>query len=362
VISRTSAAALGALVLLGASMTCSVVNAAPLTPEPPAISIHLKPARVRLGHRTTVSGRLTDPVGPLGGQTVELQEAAVRSHGAFRDIAHTLTAVDGAYKFARLHPSASTRYRVRLVASDGVLSRSVTLVVDIPVPVFPSSSGVLAAARYIAGRAGFKSFAVVNDKGELSGVDLHERFHSASVVKAMLLVAYLQTLAAERRGLDAYSTRLLYPMIHSSDNNAASGVFSIVGDDGLERIARQVGMVDFATGGGWWGFTEISAADIARFFYTQDSLIPKQFDGYARWLLSTIQPSQSWGIPAAARPRFQVFFKGGWLPESEGLVNQVARLERPREIFAMAVLTRGNPSMAYGEQTIAGVTSRLLAH
>ena len=72
------------------------------------------------------------------------------------------------------------------------------------------------------------------------------------------------------------------------------------------------------------------------------------------------EPNESWGIPAVARPEFQVFFKGGWLPEFEGLVNQVARLERPGVVFALAVLTIHDPSMAYGEQTIEGVTARLL--
>ena len=105
----------------------------------------------------------------------------------------------------------------------------------------------------------------------------------------------------------------------------------------------------------------LSAADLARFFYRQDSLIPGRFDGYARWLLSHIEASQSWGIPAAARPRFQVFFKGGWLPASEGLVNQAGRLERRRIHIAVAVLTTHDPSMAYGEESIAGVTARLIA-
>ncbi len=121
-------------------------------------------------------------------------------------------------------------------------------------------------------------------------------------------------------------------------------------------------MVDFEPRDGWWAFTEISAADMARFFFVQDALIPGQFVGYARWLLSTIEPSESWGIPAgrAAWTVLQVFFKGGWLPKSEGLVNQAARLERGHDTFAMAVLTRDDPSMAYGEETIAGVASRLL--
>lgn len=63
-----------------------------------------------------------------------------------------------------------------------------------------------------------------------------------------------------------------------------------------------------------------------------------------------------------ARREFQVFFKGGWLPEVEGLVNQVGRLERPGIKFSLAVLSTHDPSMAYGEQTIEGVTRRLLGH
>ncbi len=228
-------------------------------------------------------------------------------------------------------------------------------------PEFPRPRGVIAAAHYLSLRDGVKAFAVYDNRHRTSGVDPHMRFHSASVVKSMLLVAYLQTLAAERRGLSAASTGLMYPMIHSSDNQAASAIDAIVGDAGLDRVAREAGMVDFEAGGGWWGFSEISAADMARFFYVQDRLIPAQFVGYARWLLSHIEPSESWGIPAAARPEgFEVFFKGGWLPLSEGLVNQAARLERGVDTFSMAVLTRGDPSMAYGEETLAGVAARLV--
>jgi hypothetical protein len=227
-------------------------------------------------------------------------------------------------------------------------------------PRFPSSHSIVAAAAYLAGRAGVKAFAVIDNRGKLAGLAVHKRFHSASVVKSMLLVAYLQWLAHEHRGLDSDATAMLYPMIHSSNNEAASAVFAIVGEGGLARVAREAHMVDYESGEGTWGFTEISAADMARFFSIQDSLIPHQFEGYARWLLSNIEPSESWGIPAVARPRFQVFFKGGWLPEIEGLVNQVARLERPHETFAMAVLTRDDPSMDYGEDTIEGVTALLL--
>ncbi len=227
-------------------------------------------------------------------------------------------------------------------------------------PAYPSSQGVNAATRYLAGRVGTKAFAVIDDEDKLAGVDLHRRFHSASIVKSMLLVAYLQMLSHQHRPLNRAGSALLYPMIHSSDNEAASAVLARVGEDAVDRVARDAHMVDYESGGAFWGFTEVSAADLARFFFHLEAIIPHRFDAYARWLLSTIEPSESWGIPAVARPEFKVFFKGGWLPEFEGLVNQVARLERPGIVFALAVLTIHDPSMAYGEQTIEGVTARLL--
>ncbi len=267
-----------------------------------------------------------------------------------------------------MRPRVALLAVLAMLAIGGVVGASVSQAFEfegsgtgVPLPTFPSASAIGAAEAYLDTRAGRTGFAVVDTNGQLSGVRMHEQFHSASLVKAMLLVAYLRMLAAEHRGLDSSSTALLYPMIHVSDNDAASAVFAIVGGGGLTALAQAAGMTDFALDpGGAWGLTEISAADQARFFYEQDDLIPAQFVSYARGLLSGISADQSWGIPAAARPAFTVFFKGGWLPETGWTVNQAARLERPGQVFALSILTSGDPSMLYGEQTLAGVTSRLI--
>jgi hypothetical protein len=173
----------------------------------------------------------------------------------------------------------------------------------------------------------------------------------------MLLVAYLRRVG--KGSLSSGGRSLLYPMIHVSDNNAASAVFaSIGGQAGLQSLAKTAGMTDFGTSPAW-GFTQMSAADQARFFFVQESLIPKHLRGYARELLGGVAAEQSWGIPAAARPRFRVYFKGGWNP-AHGIVNQAARLERRGAKVAIAVLQDSTPSMGYGEMTISGVTQRLL--
>jgi hypothetical protein len=226
--------------------------------------------------------------------------------------------------------------------------------------VYPSASRVSAARYYIAHRSGRKAFAVVDDMGKMHGYAMHSRFHSASTVKSMLLVAYLRMLGSEHRALDEEDREVLYPMIHSSDNDAATDALSIVGEARLNGVARAARMRDYEPAGATWGFTEVSAADLARFFYKQDELIPHRYVGYARWLLSTIEAGESWGIPAVARPEFTVFFKGGWLPEIEGLVNQVGRLEGRGITFSLAVMSTHDRSMEYGERTIEGVTARLL--
>jgi hypothetical protein len=227
---------------------------------------------------------------------------------------------------------------------------------------FPGPGAVSRAAAYLSSRIGRTAFAVVDSEGRISGAHIHWTFPTASVVKAMLLVGYLRRLDAmgEHR-IDAGSNSFLYPMIHISDNDAASRTYSIVGDSGLYSVAKAAGMTDFSVSAGWLS-AHLSPADQARFFFEMDSLIPRGFVGYARFLLSTIEPSQSWGIPVVARPLgYQTFFKDGSLPTPLGqLVHQVDRIEGRGRTFAVAVMTDGDPSMQYGIDTIQGVAATLL--
>jgi hypothetical protein len=224
---------------------------------------------------------------------------------------------------------------------------------------FPHSRSVQAARRFAGHRLGSVSFAVMRSDGALRGLHGARREPSASVVKAMLLVAYLRS----RRPLTPAIRSVLGRMIRVSDNGAAHAVYDIVGADGLRRVGRAAGMTNLLTGV-WLFDTGITADDQARFFWKLNALIPRGRVAYAKRLLRTIVGWQSWGIPFAARPLgWHVFFKGGW---RSGLTHQSAQLVRgsPRRgtltKLAISVLTRHSPSMAYAEGTIAGVTRRLL--
>ncbi len=226
---------------------------------------------------------------------------------------------------------------------------------------YPGAGAIAAASSYLDDRSAYTSFAVIDSEGRMHGRHLHRTFDSASVIKAMLLVAYLRKLAAAHDALDATSRTLLEPMIQLSDNDAATAIWERDGDWRLRALARAAGMTDFSIEG-VWGNAQISAADQARFFFAMEDLIPSRFRHFANHLLSHIVGYESWGIPAVARPRgWTVYFKGGWRGTERGqLVHQIARLRRPRERLAIAVMTDGDPSMSYGIETIEGVAKRLL--
>jgi len=219
----------------------------------------------------------------------------------------------------------------------------------------PTARGLRRAFAWAADRAGRVSVAVVDSRGRLRGLQPWRPFVGASVVKAMLLVAYLHGHPEPSAGM----RDVLRRMIEYSDNAASDVVYGVVGRSGLVKLARLAHMRGFRPGGGWIT-TRITAADMARFFCDMERYIPDRQRHFANSLLAGITPSQRWGIPAAAGPAgYRVYFKGGWLGAFV-LANQVTRLERERLRLGLAVFTDGNPGSQHGLDTSRGVTERLL--
>ena len=226
---------------------------------------------------------------------------------------------------------------------------------------FPGAAAVERAGQFARSRAGEVAFAVTDDRGGVRGVDIHRPFPSASLSKAMMLVAFLRGLAAEDEAPTESELLTLGYMIRLSDNASADTIYARVGDKALLDLARRAGMQGFQISEDWANST-VTPADQARFFLSIDRLVPRRHRELARDLLETVSELQSWGIPAAARPRWRVFFKGGWRPETDGeMVHQAALLEGESRRAAIAVMSIGNPNMAYGETSIRGVTGRLLS-
>jgi beta-lactamase class A len=217
---------------------------------------------------------------------------------------------------------------------------------------------VEAAREYAQTRAGQISFAV-RTEAHLYGVDTRRTVPSASVLKAMLLVAYLRQPNVRGRALTKADRDLLTPMIRWSDNVAATRVRDIVGNDGLVRLARRVGMRAF-TPAAIWGLSRIDAADQTLFFLHIERYIPRRHRATALRLLSSIVPSQRWGIARVRPAGWALYFKGGWGSGTGAVDHQVALLRRGKRRLSVAILTTNSPSHDYGKQTLRGVAARLL--
>ena len=178
--------------------------------------------------------------------------------------------------------------------------------------------GLEEAREYAGSRAGTISFAL-RTRHRLYRSDAYRVYRSASVVKAMLLVAYLNHDSVRGRKLTAADHALLDPMIRRSDNVAATRVRDLVGNGALEHLADRVGMGRFASAPSW-GDTQITQA-----------------------------PHLGWAL----------HFKGGWGDYGE-VDHQVALLRRGKRRIAVAILMTGFPTHKYGKQTLEGIARRLL--
>jgi hypothetical protein len=215
-----------------------------------------------------------------------------------------------------------------------------------------------AAIGYAQSRRGDIAFAVRTDDRFYGYRPDHVEW-SASVIKAMLLVAYLDMASVADRALDPTDRGWLGPMIRVSDNDDAQRVFDTVGQWRLQALAQRVGMTHFATDP-VWGATQITARDQTKFFLHIGRYITPRHRSYAMRLLRSIVPSERWGIGELAPRGWKLYFKGGWGYGTGLLDHQVALLVRGCARVSIAVLTMYDGSHPYGKQTLKGIFARLL--
>jgi len=217
------------------------------------------------------------------------------------------------------------------------------------------------ARDFIATRQGRISFTVIGPKGNAYGYRGDLPAHLASVLKVMLMTAYLRQPSVRDRPLRDSDKELLGPMIRRSDNEDASRVLHMLGPKPLYRLARAAGMHRFHFVADPWGASTDTSGDQARFMYHLDRYIPARHRAYARYLLSHIVASQRWGI---AKVQFdapwKLYFKSGWGSGTGFVSNQVCFLERDGLRVAAAVMIMYSPSQPYAERTLQGTFSRLL--
>ena len=223
------------------------------------------------------------------------------------------------------------------------------------------SPDVAAARQYLAHRGGNVSFAVRTERRVWG----HHRLRvvpAASVLKAMLMVAYLNRREVRDRPLRERDLRLLRPMIRRSDNATASLIRNLVGNRGLRRLARRVGMRRFTPVAHPWGDSRVNAADQTRFFLHLDRFVPETAPAQGTAPAAARSSRRSDGASRGSHHRsWELYFKGGWGSGTGAVDHQVALLRRgPLCASSVAVMTTSNGSHAYGKATLRGVFRRLL--
>ncbi|MEU7218126.1 hypothetical protein [Nocardia iowensis] len=147
--------------------------------------------------------------------------------------------------------------------------------------------------------------------------DAHKQYRSASVVKLLIALDYLES--HDPQNLPADDVPRLQAMLRSSDDDAASYLWVLGGWDKIvERMVAKLGLTDTAppASRGMWGYTAISAADVVTVYrYILDTASPS----VRQFMVSNLRAStkcaqdgfdQSFGIPRAVDRPWAV--KQGW--------------------------------------------------
>src|SRR4029078_9524668 len=134
----------------------------------------------------------------------------------------------------------------------------------------------------------------------------------------------------------------------------------LVGEVGLDGLARAAGMEHFRLHWPLWGQSEITPRGRALSCQRTDRLLRASRRRYAMQLLATVVSSQRWGVGRVPHGLWSLYFKGGW-GSGTGLVDhQVALYRAGGERFSLALFTRFDPSHKYGKETLRRLAARLL--
>jgi beta-lactamase class A len=225
----------------------------------------------------------------------------------------------------------------------------------------PWRPNLKAAINYARQRTGDVEFAVRTEK-HFWGYHATRTMPSASVIKAMCLVAYLDHPDVRDRPLRQHDWDLLGPMIRRSSDNATNKVVNYIGYDRLRQLARRVGMRHFKTrpAVGHWGRSRINASDQSRFFLHIDGYTVPRHRKAALRLLKSITPSQRWGIWKARPPGWAMYAKGGWGRGTGWVDHQVGLVKNGNLRVSIAILQHNTGSHAYGKNTLRALGKILL--
>jgi beta-lactamase class A len=196
------------------------------------------------------------------------------------------------------------------------------------------------------------------------------REYTASIVKVEIMGTALREAQQSGQSLPSAEAGLMPSMIENSDNDSATALLHDVGGpSAVGRFDRSAGMTDtqpstlaLIPGTPWpgWGLTTTTALDevvlVARFAYP-NTVLSGASRQYGLSLMENIESDQDWGVSGGVPPGTTIALKNGWLPlgPSNWQIDSIGWIDGHGRNYVLAVLTAGNPSEAYGIDTIEGI-------
>ncbi|MER6830318.1 hypothetical protein ABT352_30320 [Streptosporangium sp. NPDC000563] len=195
----------------------------------------------------------------------------------------------------------------------------------------------------------------------------HRRFRSASVVKILIAIDYLES----RKSVPERDLALLKAMLRVSDDGAATSFWTRGGQGKIvQRMARKLRLTDTAPPPadkpGFWGYTSLSAMDVATTYrYLLDQADPK----VGGLILGHLRRSgqcgsdgfdQYFGIPRAVRGPWAV--KQGWsgYGSTPPVRCRPATAPTPLPSASAAPASAAHPSTSTSTSTESMVTARVV--
>lgn len=209
--------------------------------------------------------------------------------------------------------------------------------------------------------------------------------YTASIVKVQIMGTALWEAQTKGGPLPPAQAALMVPMIEQSDNTSATRLLADVGGpSAVLRFDQAAGLTGTSPHAaypaipgtpGWpaWGLTTTTARDqvvLLKRFAFPNRLLTDANRHYGLSLMQHVESDQGWGVSAGVAPGTTVALKNGWLPFYDTLplakaggfqIDSIGWVSGHGRDYLLAVLTRDNPSMQYGIDTIEAISRRIYA-
>lgn len=192
------------------------------------------------------------------------------------------------------------------------------------------------------------------------------REQTASIIKVDILETLLRQAMVAHRPLGEETAETAQGMIENSDNDDATDLWNMDGGaSGIAAYNAKAGLKDTSPNTqGYWGETLTTAPDqiaLLKQLVIRHGLLDRASQRYQLGLMSNVESDQQWGVSGGVPSSAQIALKNGWLPiNNDGTdwqINSIGRIKGDGRWYLIAVLTTGNPSEAYGIQTIESISA-----